>query len=317
MSGLEAVIAAEARDAASPFASASAPFYAVFAGTLAIVAMLFTARGLSVAGLDFPVVAIAGAMLVMAAWSARARGWHRIATLIETWTVLALFCIVATLLSYGVATAALPLTDGLLATADTWLMPWTAWPDAMRGLQSHPLLMAGANACYASIGWQPSVLLLACVVAGRADRCWLYLLAWMATLLMVVAVTALMPAVGPYAFHGVDAAALPAGHDPAPWVTPGIVAALREGSLRVVGFANLEGIVTFPSFHAGAAVLLGWGFWPIRLLRWPMATLNAAMLLAAVPIGGHYFVDLPAGAAVAVLGICLATRWQAARSAPS
>jgi membrane-associated phospholipid phosphatase len=68
----------------------------------------------------------------------------------------------------------------------------------------------------------------------------------------------------------------------------------------------LNGVVTFPSFHAAAAILLGWGFWALRWIRWPAVALNIAMFLAAVPIGGHYVADILAGAAAAVLAIKVA-----------
>jgi membrane-associated phospholipid phosphatase len=44
-------------------------------------------------------------------------------------------------------------------------------------------------------------------------------------------------------------------------------------------------------------------FWPSRLFRWPMLALNALMILAAIPVGGHYLVDILAGAATAVAAI--------------
>lgn len=64
--------------------------------------------------------------------------------------------------------------------------------------------------------------------------------------------------------------------------------------------------VTFPSFHAGAAPLLGWGFWPVARLRWPLVTLNVVMAASAIPIGGHYVVDIIAGVMVAAAGIAVA-----------
>lgn len=317
-SHVAAVVAiSERRAVNSPFAPASARVHVMLLAAAASVALLFAMRGFSLPGPDFPVVVIAAGLLLLVAWCGRARGFDRVATAVETWTLLAVFCILATLLSYVAGASGAPLIDGELAAADGWILPGVDWPTAMRAAHAHPWLIEGANACYASIRWQPTLLLLALAATGRGGRCWTFLLAWMTTLLLVVTITAFLPALGPYVHHGVRATALPAMSDPAPWVTPGVVTALRDGSLRAIGFADLEGIITFPSFHAGAAVLLGWAFWPIRLLRWPMATLNAAMLLAAVPIGGHYFVDLPAGVAVAAAGIWLAIRWQAARSAPS
>src|SRR3546814_4330604 len=83
---------------------------------------------------------------------------------------------------------------------------------------------------------------------------------------------------------------------------------LRSGALRTLGSESLTGIITFPSFHAAAAVLLGWGFASFGRLGWPLVALNALMFVSAIVGGGHYLVDLIAGAAVALIGLWLAAR---------
>jgi membrane-associated phospholipid phosphatase len=55
-------------------------------------------------------------------------------------------------------------------------------------------------------------------------------------------------------------------------------------------------------------VAIAWALWPVRWIR-PIAVLANVMMLAATPIdGGHYFIDLAAGLAVAVLAIIAARR---------
>jgi membrane-associated phospholipid phosphatase len=81
---------------------------------------------------------------------------------------------------------------------------------------------------------------------------------------------------------------------------------VRDGSLRHLELLGLAGLVTFPSFHAGSAILYAWALWPVRWFR-PVAILCNAAMLAATPIdGGHYFIDVIAGVAVAVLAIAAA-----------
>ena len=78
--------------------------------------------------------------------------------------------------------------------------------------------------------------------------------------------------------------------------------------LRHLELLGLGGIVTFPSFHAASAVLFGWALWAVRWLR-PLALLINGAMLAATPLnGGHYFIDLIAGVAIAVLAIVAARR---------
>jgi membrane-associated phospholipid phosphatase len=60
-------------------------------------------------------------------------------------------------------------------------------------------------------------------------------------------------------------------------------------------------------------VIFGYSFWTLRGLRWVGLVVNA-LLIAGTPInGGHYFVDVFAGAVVAVVAIWGARRATAAR----
>ena len=120
-------------------------------------------------------------------------------------------------------------------------------------------------------------------------------------------ISALVPAIGVYQQIGLDPATLknvePGGylqqlHDLVP---------TREGSLRQLDLLGLAGIVTFPSFHAASAVLFTWALWPARWFR-PLIVLANGLMLAATPInGGHYFIDLIAGIAIAA-GAIMAAR---------
>ena len=93
---------------------------------------------------------------------------------------------------------------------------------------------------------------------------------------------------------------------------------VRDGSLRELDIIHLVGIITFPSFHAAACVLYLWALWAVWWMR-PIVVLTNGLMLLSTPIGGgHYFVDVFAGVAVAVLAIA-AARWigeRATRGAP-
>jgi membrane-associated phospholipid phosphatase len=50
-------------------------------------------------------------------------------------------------------------------------------------------------------------------------------------------------------------------------------------------------------------VLYAWALWPVRWIR-PIAIIANAAMFASTPIdGGHYFIDLIAGFAIAILAI--------------
>ena len=67
----------------------------------------------------------------------------------------------------------------------------------------------------------------------------------------------------------------------------------------------MQGIVTMPSYHTVMAVLLTYAFRGTGLVGYGIATLNAVMLISIPPIGGHYLVDVIAGAALALGAIAV------------
>jgi membrane-associated phospholipid phosphatase len=78
------------------------------------------------------------------------------------------------------------------------------------------------------------------------------------------------------------------------------VSELREGVRTAVTWRGAEGLITFPSFHTTWALLLAWAF--RGRPRWfvPSAVLNAAVIVATLTTGWHYFADVAAGAALGV-----------------
>ena len=86
--------------------------------------------------------------------------------------------------------------------------------------------------------------------------------------------------------------------------------ALRDGTFAELRLSSMQGIITFPSYHAGLSLVSLWGFWASRMawLRWPGMTL-AALTIAATPVdGGHYLVDVLAGVAIAAVSVAAAVR---------
>jgi PAP2 superfamily len=82
-----------------------------------------------------------------------------------------------------------------------------------------------------------------------------------------------------------------------------IIAELRSTNPIHMAIANLEGIVSFPSFHTCMALIAAWccrGRW----YTFTLGVANAAAILIATPIfGGHYLVDLIGGLIVTISGI--------------
>lgn len=223
--------------------------------------------------------------------------------------LFALFVLLAVLTAQASAVLAAidrPYADTMLAAADVRFFPGFSWSGVMTAMGAHDGLLLLLSHIYASLNWQPPLLLCLLPFAGRERSAWLFLTAWAIALVVCLVIFPFFPAVGAYAHFGINHADMPGVRVTSTWHYPHVLAALRDGHIRTLGTATLEGIVTMPSFHACGAVLLGWGYGQLRPLRWPFLLLNAAMLVSAVPIGGHYLIDVAAGVAVALLAIAAA-----------
>ena len=91
---------------------------------------------------------------------------------------------------------------------------------------------------------------------------------------------------------------------------------LHGGELHFA-LAKLTGVVSFPSFHTTMALLYLYGFSRAGAIGWVAAFLNVAMLPAIPFFGGHYLVDMFAGAAVAVVSVVIVRTWPAMRLSPA
>jgi membrane-associated phospholipid phosphatase len=75
---------------------------------------------------------------------------------------------------------------------------------------------------------------------------------------------------------------------------------LRLGQDRTLDFSRLVGLICFPSFHAGAAVLLATATRGIRWL-WPFfLAFNVLVLLGTLTEGGHNLTDVIGGCVIAI-----------------
>jgi membrane-associated phospholipid phosphatase len=132
--------------------------------------------------------------------------------------------------------------------------------------------------------------------------------AFATALIATAVISALVPAIGVYQQIGLDPATLEHLNPRAYLDQLRDFGPVRDGTLRHLDLFGLAGIVTFPSFHATSAVLYAWAFWPVRWMR-PIALLANGAMLASTPVdGAHYFIDVVAGIAVAILAV-VAARW--------
>lgn len=194
-----------------------------------------------------------------------------------------------------------PFSDPLLAAADRSLhFDWLS----LAGLAApHETLIALLTAAYRSVGWQPAAIISILFAQRRGDRARVLVAAWGIGLIISCAVYPIFTAEGPFVFYKISPQTFPNALSDDPWRFGPIISSIRDHGVRHMSEQMLTGLITFPSFHAAAAVFLGWTIYPVRLVRVPLIFLNVAMLAATLLCGSHYLIDLIAGVAVAVVSL--------------
>jgi len=206
------------------------------------------------------------------------------------------YTMVASVLEYYLAATSAPLHDDLLIRIDHALgFDWLA---VCNWTVAHPQLRTVLSAVYFNMNREAVGVLLVTAIfyPARARR---FTTALIISSLFTIPLLRIFPVAG--AFVGVKD--VPAG-----CVTEVALAAqaymdLRTHTMSGVDVSALTGIVSFPSYHATSAVLLAYFLRGIRFVFPAALVFNGVMILAALPIGGHYLTDVLAGLVVAAATI--------------
>jgi membrane-associated phospholipid phosphatase len=165
------------------------------------------------------------------------------------------------------------------------------------------------RAAYAASMPQLLLVLLVLATTRQLARLADFLALFTVTSLATVVTASLLPAAGAFV-HFDPPAALRAnvGADAGIWHLAHFEA-LRSGAMRAIDPGTIEGLVTFPSFRAALAVITAWALVRTRWLALPGLCLNGLVIASTVPVGGHYFVDVLAGMAIAGAAIGALAAW--------
>lgn len=211
---------------------------------------------------------------------------------------LLLILLFGILLSYAAATAKFPYVDAELYAIDNALgFDRRAY---LHFFAHRPWLERSVGVAYLCMLPQFLVVPGVMFFAQQAERLQQMIIAVAVALLVTAAVSVFTPSLT--AFVHVDLAQMP--HVPAGLYTPErTMEALRAGTFGSVPLNNLEGLISFPSFHTTAALIFIWTVCKIPYVRWGALILNLALISATPIAGAHYFVDVLGGAAVAAAAI--------------
>jgi membrane-associated phospholipid phosphatase len=259
----------------------------------------------AIAWRSFAMPAGASAVMLLVAWFYRRyRAEERIASALEGTAQIATFAAVGAPLSYLAASFGLPLYDQLFDAVDKAL--GFDWAGLLAFMNAHRTIHAILNAAYMSFAPQATIAVCVLAFTGRLIQLRVFVLSFMATALVTIAISAVLPAAGVwnlYQLHADAASILPISHTSWP-----VFYGLRDGTIFALVASGSEGIITFPSLHAALGLIFALALSPVPFLRWAGFIVNAAMIVATPIDGSHYFVDVIAGLLIAALCWWLARR---------
>ena len=219
-----------------------------------------------------------------------------------------LFSAVGIVLSYLAVRNNAPLWDETFVRWDKAL--GFDWMAAMHLVDSSRIAVGILFIAYGSL--IPQIVFLICALGfmQKLEDLRTVMLAAMLCGAVCIFISAFMPAVAYPIHYGVTPTTF---ENVVPWagfIKLGDFMSLRDGTIARLDFANMQGLITFPSYHAGLSAVTFWGFYRtgINWLRVPGMTL-AFLTIVSTPIdGGHYLVDVIAGLAITVVALIAARR---------
>jgi membrane-associated phospholipid phosphatase len=281
-------------------------------GTIGLVGLTLVAATcvgpLRIEWRSFLVPASCGGFIAAAGWFYRSvRNEPRLGAVLTSTSQIIAFAAVGAPLSYLAATAGFPLQDALFDSWDRKLLHLD-WTSIMQMIAERPNVRLVLLVAYSSFAVQTVTTVFALGVAGRFARLSTFIAAFISTTLITIAVSAVLPAVGPWVFLDLHSATahgfLPTSSSSWP-----VFLGLRDGTFHIIHGMNSEGIITFPSLHAALGILFSAALWRVRGIKWAALVLNGLMLVSTPAYGSHYFVDVIAGVVLAALCWIAAARY--------
>ena len=195
-----------------------------------------------------------------------------------------------------------PYVDGMLGGADEALgINWLAYFEL---IHAHPTVIAVLEWVYASMAQAGFIAIYGLILTGHANRARFFIEAFYITALICVIAGMAFPAMAAVHEYVADLSAYPNFTTP-----PGVYHIEVLEHLRthpgpiLMNPETMPGLVTFPSFHTAGIIVLAVTFWRMWAII-PFGLFALATIASTPVFGGHYVIDLIAGAIVAAL-VCI------------
>lgn len=208
---------------------------------------------------------------------------------------------VASLFMYLASSMSQPFIDGELAAVDAWL--GFDWLSLLALANANRVVAWVLVLAYFSTGPLLPVLCIYFAFTHREQRLMELVALVAVTLLFTETLMLLFPAAGAYSwFRPSPDFFSNLSREAGMWHYK-VLMALRSGQRFTYLQSQASGLVTFPSFHTVLGVITTYSVRRIRGVFPAVLVVNAIMIVSTVPEGGHYVVDVIAGAVVALVSI--------------
>ncbi len=234
------------------------------------------------------------------------RGLRPLVAVVECFLLAVVLTVPVLVVSYCAMRLNLPMADDRLAGLDARFA--VDAPTLIASIGRSPVLASALGHAYSSFGPQLILLPPALALLGHPERAYAMVTGYVTLCFACIAISAGFPSVGTVQHYGLAVPDLGAingffGHH-----FLDSFHAVRADPDFILTLGVASGIITFPSIHAGVAVLCAWATSASRFLFPPIALLNVLMFVSAISHGAHYVVDVVAGGLIAVLVIHLVSR---------
>ena len=208
-----------------------------------------------------------------------------------------------------------PMQYGAVALGRPFADPWLDRVDRSLGFDvaqirawtgQFPWLVSVLNATYNTLAPQLFVPLILLPLVGDRDALWEYLWHLHVSLAGALFCLAVWPAACAWVYYNYDPLVPQA-------LTQHVTFQIRDfhaGRLHFIALTDMQGLISFPSFHAAAACAVSWAL--RRQSRWiwiPLALINVGLVSATVFLGLHYVTDLLGTAALLGGSLWMYRRW--------
>jgi len=207
-------------------------------------------------------------------------------------TLLIIFSLCTLVFDYFVISTNAPNIDSWLSTVDRFF--GFDWPNVILWAQRKPIFSLILIFAYSSFMPQASVVIIHLSFTGRLRQLTEFNTIFIITNLITIIFSGFFPAAGPGKYYQglvhVDLSGISQ------------LEPLRDGTLRTIDLAHLQGLVSIPSFHTIMAILLTYSMRHTKM-RWIFLILNITMLVSIPICGEHYLTDMIGGVITVALVI--------------